>query len=88
MTGDEIARAVCDELDRRHSEGRRVRDGMTEAEHSAQHAFVEILMDRERQRLEVWRDLHKHVVKFGTLSVITALGAACYYYVKHIVLAP
>lgn len=47
---------------------------MSEDRHSREHDWIEAQMERDRERIQFWQDMRKHIGKWGAVSVLSFIG--------------
>lgn len=50
-----------------------------------QRAFVKLMMEREKRRLEFWDEMKRHLAKSGLLGLLIFGGWAVWYYVVFLI---
>jgi len=58
---------------------------VSDSEHYDHHRWISSKIAKENARREFWEDMHKHVMKWGAISVITGLFYAAWLGFKQVV---
>lgn len=70
-----IADAVAEGLEQR----RRIKSDV----HEDHHDFVAVLIEERDERRQLWIEMRSHLAKWGMAGVLTALGTAVWFWLKH-----
>ena len=71
---DKLAELFVEKLDSKRN--------ISKEKHERHHDFIETMILREKKKTETFEAVRLHVLKFGALSVMTALAIAAWQYIK------
>ena len=75
MSGSaEIAKAVVEELNKTRN--------ISSEEHDKHHKWIDLQIDKEARKLEIWEQVKLHIAKYGALAVFSGLCLAIWQYIK------
>ena len=58
---------------------------LTPETHEIHHDYVDTLIIRDKKRADMYDQIKLHVVKYGALGVLGAIGIACWHYFQEMI---
>ena len=74
---EEIAKAVVAALNKEQH--------IDNETHSRHHKYIESLIDRDKQKAEMFDQIKLQVMKLGVLGLLSGLGIAVWQYILHLI---